>query len=117
MFSGTLGRVRPLWGDTQRPLLVSARLGYEPSPDGQRPIPAAMNPCMQVEEVALLTRLVVLPCHAIVPGSGTALERQERFPQQVNIDVLQQRGELLLLPLLGSVPYTPCTADSALAFS
>jgi len=61
---------------------------------------------MQVEEVPLQTRLVVLPRHAIDPGGGTALERQERFPQQIDADVVQQRGELLLLPLLGSVAYT-----------
>ena len=65
----------------ERALLVGARLGNEPSPDGQRPISAAMNPCMQVLEGALHPRLVVLPCHAINPGGGTALERQECVPQ------------------------------------
>ena len=61
---------------------------------------------MQVQEVALQIRLVVLPRHAVHPGRGTALERQERIPQQIDRDVVQQRGELLLLPLPCSVPYT-----------
>ena len=74
--------------------------------EGQRPISAAMDPRVQVEEVALQPRLVVLPCHAINPGGGTALERQERLPQQINRDVVQQRGELLTLKLPCSVPYT-----------
>jgi hypothetical protein len=65
-----------------------------------------MDPCMQIEEVALQTHLVVLPCHTVNPRSGTALERQERFPQQIDCDVVQQRSELLLLPLPCSVPYT-----------
>jgi hypothetical protein len=65
-----------------------------------------MDSRVQVEEVALQPRLVVLPCHAINPGGGTALERQERVPQQVGRDVVQQRGELLLLPLPCSDPYT-----------
>jgi hypothetical protein len=33
----------------------------EPSPDGQRPVAAAMNPCMQVLKVVLQPYLVVLP--------------------------------------------------------
>ena len=44
---------------------------------------------MQVLEVALQSRLVVLPCHAIYPGGGTALERQERVPQPIDRDVVQ----------------------------
>lgn len=93
-------------GNTQRTLLIGTRLGNEPSPDGQRPISAAMDSCVQVLKVALQPHLVVLPCHAINPGGGTALERQERLPQQVDCDVVQQRSELLLLPLPCSVPYT-----------
>lgn len=35
---------------------------------------------MQLLQVALQVRLVVLPCHSVHPGCGTALERQERLP-------------------------------------
>ena len=66
---------------------------------------AAMDPCLQVLKVALQARLVVLPCHTVHPGRGTALGREERIPQQVDGDVMRQRGELLLLPLPCCVPY------------
>ena len=42
----------------------------------------------------------------MVQGVRVAFERQERLPQQVDCDVVQQRSELLLLPLPGSDPYT-----------
>ncbi len=90
--------------DTQRPL-PAIGLRYEPPPDGQCPIRAAMDPSMQVVEVALQACLVVLPRHSIHTGCGTALERQERVPQQVGRDMVQQRGEPLLLPLPCSLPY------------
>src|SRR3982751_5946594 len=81
-------------GDTQRPLLA-VWLRYEPPPDGQCPVRAAMDPCMQVLEVALQVRLVVLPCHAVDSGCGTAFERQERLLQHIRRDMVQQRGEPL----------------------
>jgi hypothetical protein len=60
---------------------------------------------VQVLEVGLQSRLVVLPRHAIGAGSGFALERQKRLPQQTDRDVVQQCGEPLLLALPCSVPY------------
>ncbi len=65
-----------------------------------------MDPVVQVLEVALQTHLVVLPRQAVHPGRGTALERQERVPQKIDRHMVQQRGELLLLPLPCSLPYT-----------
>jgi hypothetical protein len=65
---------------------------------------------MQLPKVALQVRLIVLPGQAVHSGCGTALERQERVPQQIDRHVVQQRAELLLLPLPCSLPYTvqPC---------
>ena len=65
-----------------------------------------MDPSVQVLEVALQSRLVVLPRHAVHARGGMALERQERIPQQIDRYVVQQRGEPLLLPLPCSLPYT-----------
>ena len=65
-----------------------------------------MNPSVQALEVALQPRLVVLPRHAVHPGRGMALERQKRLSQQIDRDVVQQRGKPLLLPLPCSVAYT-----------
>ena len=44
-------------------------------------------------------RLTVLPHHAIHARCGFAFERVERCPEQVDIHVVEERGELLLLPL------------------
>ena len=64
-----------------------------------------MDPVVQVLKPVLKIRLVVLPRHAIHAGSGTALERHERFPEQVDVDVVQQCGERLPLPLPCSLSY------------
>ena len=61
---------------------------------------------MQGLQVALQARLVVHPTHAIDARCGTALERQERIAQHIDGDVVQQRSELLLLPLPCGLPYT-----------
>jgi hypothetical protein len=90
--------------DPQRALLA-VRLGNELALDGHGAVAAAMDASMQFLEVALQIRLVVLPRDAVDPGRGTALERQERIPQQVDADVVQQCGELLLLPLPCGLPY------------
>ena len=58
---------------------------------------------MQVQEVVLQSCLIVLPRHAVHAGRGMALERQERIAQQIDREVVQQRGELLLLPRIGAL--------------
>ena len=50
--------------------------------------------------------LVGSPRQPIHSGCGTALERQERIPQQIDCHVVQQRGELALLPLPCSLSNT-----------
>ena len=37
-------------------------------------------------------------------GGGIAFEREERFPEQIDVDVVEERGELLLLPLPCGLP-------------
>ena len=39
------------------------------------------------------------------PRGGLALERVERLPERIDRDVVQERGELLLLPLPCGLPY------------
>jgi len=60
---------------------------------------------VQFPKVVLQGCLVVLPSHPIDPRCGTALERQERLAEQIDGDMVQQCGELLLLPLPSSVAY------------
>ena len=58
-----------------------------------------MDPSVQILEPELEIRLVVLPRDAIHPGGGFALQRVERRLQGIDIDVVEKRGEPLLLSL------------------
>src|SRR5215469_14214464 len=53
----------------------------------------------------LEVRLVVLPCHPVHARSGLALEREERRPQCVDVEMVEKRGEPLFLPVLCILPY------------
>src|SRR6266404_958795 len=64
-----------------------------------------MDPCMQVSEVSLTVCRIGLPRHPVHPGRGVALEHEERLPEQIDAEVVEERGELLLLPLLSCLPY------------
>src|SRR5215472_3659415 len=56
-------------------------------------------------EIAPEVRLVVLPRHPVNTGGGLAFERVERRPERVEIDVVEKRGEPLLLPSPCGLPY------------
>ena len=60
---------------------------------------------MQILDPRFEVRLVVMPRHAIHAGGGFALKRVERRPERVGIDVVEERGELSLLPLPCGFPY------------
>jgi hypothetical protein len=64
-----------------------------------------MDPFVQVPEPRLKVRLVVLPRHAIHAGSRFAPERMESRPERIDIDVMEKRGELFLLPQPCGFPY------------
>jgi hypothetical protein len=46
-----------------------------------------------------------MPRYPIHAGGGFALKRVERRPERVSIDVVEERGELSLLPLPCGFPY------------
>src|SRR3982074_3251803 len=60
---------------------------------------------MQVREVTLEGLLVVPPRQSVHARSGMLLESIELRFKQVGVDVVQERGEPLLLPFLRSQPY------------
>src|SRR5216683_58658 len=64
-----------------------------------------MDPCMQISEVSLKVCRIGLPRQPVHPGGGVALEHEERLPKQIDAEVVEERGELLLLPLLSCLPY------------
>ena len=60
---------------------------------------------MQISEVSVKVCFVGPPRHAVHTGGGVTLEREKRRPEQVDVDVVEERGEPLLLPLLCGLPY------------
>jgi hypothetical protein len=57
-----------------------------------------MNPRVQIGEFEVKICLVGLPRQPVHSGRRIALEREERFPEQVPAEVVEERCELLLLP-------------------
>src|SRR5215813_9862182 len=64
-----------------------------------------MNPLMQISEVSVKVCFVGRPRQSIHPRGGIAFEREERHPQAVDADVVEECGEPLLLPLPCGLPY------------
>src|SRR6202022_3605390 len=64
-----------------------------------------MDPCMQISEVSLKVCRIGLPRPPVHPRGGVALEHEERFPEQIDAEVVEERGELLLPSLLSCLPY------------
>jgi hypothetical protein len=64
-----------------------------------------MDAGMQVLEIALKVLLVVPTCQPIRPRCSILLEFKECLFEVINTDVVEERGELLLLPLPCSLPY------------
>jgi hypothetical protein len=102
--SGALDYLIFQGGDRQWPLF-SVRLRYVRPAGRLRPIRSSSDPSVQIYEPWLEVYLVVLPRHAIHPRSGLALERVERLSECVDRDMVQERGELLSLPLPCGLPY------------
>ena len=64
-----------------------------------------MNPLMQISEVSVKVCFVGPPRQSVYPRCGVFLEFEERLTKQVDADVVEERGELLLLPFLCYSPY------------
>jgi hypothetical protein len=64
-----------------------------------------VDPIVQVFDIAIEVCLVVLPRQAVHPGRSVLLDFEKRQPEQSDTDVVEERGELFLLPLLRSLPY------------
>jgi hypothetical protein len=60
---------------------------------------------MQIRKLALEVLLIVLPCQPIHPRCGVLLEGVERLHELLGADMVQERGELLLLPFPCDFPY------------
>jgi len=65
-----------------------------------------MDPGVQISETVLEISSIGPPRDAIDTRGGIAPEREERFPEQIDAHVVEERGEPLLLPQLSCFPYT-----------
>jgi len=64
-----------------------------------------MNPLMQISEVSVKVCFVGSPRQSINARCGIFLKLEKRLAEQFDADVVQERGELLLLPLSCCLPY------------
>src|SRR5271166_2769039 len=85
-------------GDRERPLLPIG-LRYVRPARRLRSIGSPVDPSVQILDPGFEVRLVVTPRYAIDAGGGFALKRVKRRPERVGIEVVEERGELSLLPL------------------
>jgi hypothetical protein len=60
---------------------------------------------MQIPEIALKVCLVVPPSQPVHSRCRVLFEFEERLFEVIRADVVEQRGELLLLPLPCYLPY------------
>ena len=64
-----------------------------------------MDPVVQVLDPAIEVCLVVLPCQSVRSGDSVPPEGIERRPQHRDVDMVEKRDELFLLPFPCSFPY------------
>src|SRR3954452_9246017 len=64
-----------------------------------------MDPVVQISEVSVKVCLVVLPGQPVHSRRGVPLKIKERHADQVEADVMEERGEPFLLPVPCGLPY------------
>src|SRR6516164_5479114 len=80
-------------------------LGMYTPPRWQCPIPSPLDPMMQVLDIAFEVGLIVLPRQPIHPRGGILLQFEERRCEQLDTDVVEERGEPLLRSCPCGLPY------------
>jgi hypothetical protein len=60
---------------------------------------------MQISEVSVKVCFVGPPRQPVHARCGIAFEREERFPEQIDAEMVEERGEPLLLPEPCGLPY------------
>src|SRR6202045_927178 len=64
-----------------------------------------MDTSVQILKIALKVLLVIPTCQPIHSSCSILLEFRECLCEVINTDVMEERGELLLLPLPCGLPY------------
>src|SRR5580704_3508363 len=84
--------------------LPPVRLGDVNPPRRRSPIGSSMNPISQILKPAPEVELVFAPRHSIYSGRSILLQLEEGL-LKMGGDVVEERGELLVLPLPCCLPY------------
>jgi len=66
-----------------------------------------VDPAVQIDQSILQAGLILLPGDAIYAGGGLSLKREEAFPEQSDRQMVEQGGELRLLPFSRATLRTP----------
>jgi hypothetical protein len=64
-----------------------------------------MDPIAQIVDPAIEIGFVILPRHPVDARSRVPLQREERSTEHYGVEVVEERGEPLLPPLLCGLPY------------
>src|SRR6266566_3245011 len=94
-----------LQGSDRERALPAVWLRYVYSPAWPRPIRSASDPIVQIFEIALEVRLVVLPRQPVHARCRVHIEFVEHVLKKIDADVVEERDELLLLPFPCDFPY------------
>src|SRR5207248_10274834 len=84
-----------------QPTLPPVAFPDVPSPGGLRSIRSPMHPIVEVPQAVLQSLCIPFPGHLVHACRRASLDAIEAFAQQVNGQMMQPCGELLLLPFLG----------------
>jgi hypothetical protein len=90
--------------DCQRPLSPIC-LRYVRPARWMGPIRSPVDSLAEILEIELEAHLVVLPSHPVDSSGSLTFERVEGCPEHIDVDVVEKRGESLLLPLPCGLPY------------
>src|SRR6516165_4001150 len=90
--------------DAERPLLP-VRLGNITATRWLRPIAAAVDAGVQVRQLGCQTVAIIPPRQPVHPRGRIPLELEVGPAQQVDIEVVEQSGQLLLWPFSCRLPY------------
>jgi hypothetical protein len=94
-----------LQGGNRQRSLPAVRLGNVHPSGRQCPVRSSLDPIVQVLDIVFVVYFVVLPRQPIHSWRSVLLELVERLLQELDVDVVIERGEPLLLPLPRYFPY------------
>src|SRR3978361_791023 len=94
-----------LQGGNRERALLSVRLQDVHAPARQCPVRSPFQPGVQIREIAPEVCLGGPPGQPVDAWGGVPLEVVEGVLKEVGAEMVEERGELLLLPCLGPLPY------------